>query len=74
MANKKIRYTVDFPKAVMDVLEDMSNEYNLSKAEILRKAIALFSYVNDEVSVDKSKHLSITQGEKILKDIILLGA
>lgn len=71
--NKKIRYTVDFPPAVMKTLEGVAGAYDLSKADVLRQAIALFAYVNKEVSVDNERHLSITNGKKILKDIVLLS-
>ncbi len=69
----KIRYTVDFPEVVMNTLSRVSIEKSISKADALRQAIALFAYVTNEVSKGEKRNLSITEGDRVVKDIILLN-
>lgn len=67
----KRRCTVDFPERVIDLLTTMAVNLDTSKSEILRQSIALYSYVNKEVS--KGNKLAIVKDNKILKDIALLN-
>lgn len=68
----KIRYTIDFPKPVINRLSELARKRGISKAEILRQAIALYSYVYNHMLEGNS--LSITKDDKILKDIVILEA
>lgn len=70
---KKVRYSVDFPQTVMNLLENMAEDLGSNKADVLKQAIALYSYVNREVKGQKNRHLSITSDNKIIKDIVLLN-
>lgn len=72
MQMKKVRYTVDFPSPIMELLNNMASDLHTSKSEIIKQALALYSYVNKEVGDDR--HLSITKGEEIIKEIVLLNS
>ncbi|MGE3535807.1 MAG: ribbon-helix-helix protein, CopG family [Candidatus Tectimicrobiota bacterium] len=64
------RMTIEFSDKVNDILTELSSKEEVSKAEILRRALALYNYVQKE-AVDKNKKVSITDNDDtILKDII----
>jgi predicted transcriptional regulator len=64
------RMTIEFPDKVNDILTELSSKEQVSKVEILRRALALYNYVQKE-AVDKKKKVSITDDDDtILKDII----
>jgi len=44
---KTIRVTVDLPKKLYAVLEKLEKDHNLSKADVLRKAIKLEKIIMD---------------------------
>lgn len=54
--NNTIRVTVDFPKELYAILEELEKELNLTKADLLRKAIKL-----EKLLTDAKKH-----GEEII--------
>jgi len=64
------RMTIEFPEKVNDMLTELAQKEEVSKAEILRRALALYNYLQRE-AVDKQKKVSITDGnDTIIKDII----
>jgi predicted transcriptional regulator len=67
------RMTIEFPDKLNEILEKLAKENKMAKVDVLRRALALYSYVaqNNEVKVGTNK-LSITnQEDKVVKDILL---
>lgn len=67
---EKIRYTMALPKQVSDSLEELSNEESMSKPEILRRAIALYYRVYNDVIKGKQRLCIIDGNDDIKKEII----
>lgn len=64
------RMTIDFPDKVNTMLEELAKKDQISKAEVLRRALALYSYAHEETEKQKRK-LSITDTQdRIIKDIL----
>lgn len=64
------RMTIEFPDKVNKLLEELSAKDQISKAEVIRRALALYSYAHTE-AVDKHNKLSITDDQdQVIKDII----
>ena len=67
------KLTIQFGEQMDKLLEELAREKGLTKAEILRRALVIYRYVDDETK-DGEKRLSITSAKdnKIIKDIINL--
>ena len=67
------KLTIQFGKQMDNLLEELSERKQISKAEIIRHALAMYKYIDDEIR-NGDKCLSITSAEdgKILKGIINL--
>ena len=66
------RLTVQFPEKTSEILEKLSEDNQVSKTEVLRRALALYKYLDDEVRKGKGKKLTIAdEDDKILKEIAL---
>jgi|GEM_PF-985993 len=69
------RLTVEFSDRLDAMLDDLAKSESTTKADVLRKALALFKFAHDE-GVTKAKgdrRLSVTDPSKnkILKDILI---
>jgi predicted transcriptional regulator len=65
------RITLEFSKQVDDILKDLAEKGDASKVDIIRRALALYNYVNKEVK-EKDLKLAVTNDEdKVLKEIVL---
>jgi|RhiMetdeSRZDD1v2_1073273.scaffolds.fasta_scaffold64246_5 hypothetical protein len=65
------RITIEFPEQVDKILRDLAEKGDTSKVDVIRRALALYNYVNKEV---KEKDLKLTvadEDDKILKEIVL---
>jgi predicted transcriptional regulator len=63
--------TIEFPEQVDKILKDLAEKGDTSKVDIIRRALALYYYVNKEV---KEKDLKLTVSgadDKVLKEIVL---
>lgn len=66
------RLTVQFPDRTSKILEELSEDNQVSKTEVLRRALALYKYLGEEVRKGKGKKLAIAdKDDKILKEIAL---
>ncbi len=65
------RMTIEFSDQVDKILKSLAKKNQTTKVEILRRAISLYDYVEKETGGEKDQKLSITDEEKIIKDIIL---
>jgi len=63
--------TIEFSDQVDKILKSLAKKNQTTKVEILRRAISLYDYVEKETGGEKDQKLSITDEEKIIKDIIL---
>jgi predicted transcriptional regulator len=67
------RYTVDFNESFDKLLSELAKEKGMTKAEIIRRAISSYAFLENEVNInDKNRKLSITDKEgQVIKDILL---
>jgi predicted transcriptional regulator len=66
------RYTVDFSPEFDQLLEGLSSRKSMTKAEIIRRAVASYSFLDKQTDPEKGTKVSITtQDDKILKDVVL---
>jgi hypothetical protein len=66
------RLTVQFPERTSKILEELSEDSQVTKTEVLRRALALYKYLDEEVRKGKGKKLAIAdENDKILKEIAL---
>jgi len=64
------KYTVQFPEDLDKLLERLSAEEHTSKEDVIRRALALYNFVQQE-AVTKKRKLSITDDQNtVLKDIV----
>jgi predicted transcriptional regulator len=62
------KLTVEFNDKMNDILEQLAEEKGTTKVDVLRRAVALYKYLDAE---QKDGKVSITQDNKIVKDIVL---
>lgn len=62
------KLTVEFNDKMNDILEQLAEEKGTTKVDVLRRAVALYKYLDAE---QKDGKVSITQDNKIIKDIVL---
>lgn len=67
------RYTIDLQKEFDDMLSGLSDKKGVTKAEIIRQAVALYAYLQKNIdSRSGDTKLSITSdNDEVLKDIII---
>ncbi len=64
------RMTIEFPDKVNTLLEELAKKDQISKTEVLRRALALYSYAHEETE-EKNRRVSITdEHDRIVKDIL----
>jgi predicted transcriptional regulator len=64
------KLTIEFSDKMNEILNDLANEKEITKVDVLRRAVALYKYLDSEQK-DASKRVSITQDGKAVKDIVL---
>ena len=66
------RLTVQFPTKTSEILDEMAEHDQVSKTEIIRRALALYKFLGDEVNGKEGKKIAIAdKDDKILKEIVL---
>ena len=67
------KLTIQFGEGMDKLLKELSTEKDTTKSEIIRRALAMYKYVDDETR-DGTKRLSITSAkdDKVLKEIVML--
>ncbi len=66
------RMTVNLPDPVNSLLEELADRQGTTKTEILRRALALYDYVEDETADDKLRLALIDKQDHPKKEIVLL--
>ena len=64
------RITIEFPEQVDKILRELAEKGDTSKVDVIRRALALYNYVNKEVK-EKDLKLTVSDEDKILKEIVL---
>jgi hypothetical protein len=64
------KLTVEFSPGMDQIISDLSSEKGLSKVEVIRRAVALYKYLDKELA-DGSKQVAITKDEKVIKELVL---
>jgi predicted transcriptional regulator len=65
--------TIEFPDKLNQILEKLAKEDQMTKVDVLRRALALYNYVAQDKEVKEKKNkLSITNhNDEVVKDILL---
>ena len=64
------RLSVQFPSKTNEMLSDLAESEEVSKTEILRRAIALYRYINREARVNGNKLAITDKDDNIIKEKI----
>ncbi len=64
------KLTVEFNDKMNATLEQLAEEKGTTKVDVLRRAVALYKYLDAEQQ-GGNKKVSITENDNILKDIVL---
>ncbi len=65
-------YTVQFPDETDKVLQEMSRKQDVDKKEILRRAIALYKYLEEELDKgDGNKLVIADKDDKPVKEVVI---
>ncbi len=66
------RYTIDLDPTLDKTFTELAVAKGTSKAEIIRRALATYSYISGQTQADPGRKVSITNHEdKVLKDICI---
>ncbi|PYT91886.1 MAG: hypothetical protein DMG36_16830 [Acidobacteria bacterium] len=65
------KLTVEFNDKMNDILEQLANDKGTTKVDVLRRAVALYKYLDSEQKEGENQKVSITQNNKVVKDIVL---
>ena len=65
------KLTLELSDRVNSMLEELAAKEGTTKVDVVRKAIALFKYVDQEVVEKHDRELAIVQNDKVLKEIVL---
>ena len=66
------RLTVQFPEKTSQILNELAEKDEVSKTEVLRRAIALYKYLESELGKEDGRKLKIAdKDDNILKEIVI---
>jgi hypothetical protein len=66
------RYTIDLDPMADNTLSSLAAEKGTTKADIIKRALASYSFISKQAPADSGRKVSITDAEdKVLKDIVL---
>lgn len=65
------RLTVQFPDPTSEILAELSARDQVTKTEILKRAIALYRYLEKETRDGKRKVAITDENDKVVKEIVL---
>lgn len=69
---RMVRYSLLLPEELDDILEELADEKGVTKAEIMRRAVASYSYLTRSTGMEKGLKVSLTNDEDVVaKDIVL---
>ncbi len=66
------RYTIDLDQTLDKTLSGLAENKGTTKAEIIKRALATYSFISGQTSSESGKKISITDAsDKVLKDIAI---
>lgn len=65
------RYTFDAGKDFDALLEKLSADKSTTKAEVIRRAVASYAYLNKETMKDERKVSITNDKDEVVKDVVL---
>jgi hypothetical protein len=65
------KLTVEFTDKMNEVLAQLAKEKGTTKVDVLRRAVALYRYLDSEQNPREKRKVSITENDKVVKDIVL---
>lgn len=65
------RLTVQFPEATSQILAELSERDEVTKTEVLRRALSLYKYLEKETRDGKRKVAIADEDDKVLKEIVI---
>ena len=69
---KTTRYTIDLDQTFDATLSALSEERGVSKAEIIRNAVASYNYLTGQAPKNSDRKISITgNDDQVIKDVVL---
>jgi predicted transcriptional regulator len=66
------KLTLEFNDRVNSMLEELAAKEGTTKVGIIRKALALFKYVDQEIGDDQDRGLAIVENNKVVHKIKVL--
>jgi hypothetical protein len=69
--HKMARLTVQFPEETSRILAELSEKDHMSKTEVLRRALALYMYLEKQTSEGKHKIAIADENDRIVKEIVI---
>ncbi|MGB6384783.1 MAG: hypothetical protein WBD25_14295 [Terriglobales bacterium] len=65
------KLTVEFNDKMNNILGQLAEQKGTTKVDVLRRAVALYNYLDAEQKEGENQRVSITQNNKVVKDIVL---
>lgn len=65
------KLTVEFNERINQMLEELAAKDETTKVDVIRRALALYKYVEEEVGKGDHRRLAIAEDEKVIKEIVL---
>ncbi len=65
------RLTVQFPDKTTQILTELSDQEEVSKTEILRRAVSLYRFLQNETREGKHKITIADENDKVVKEIVM---
>lgn len=65
------RLTVQFPDSTSEILGELSAQDNVSKTEILRRALSVYKYLAKETQDGKRKVAITDENGTVIKEILI---
>lgn len=67
------RFTLDYGDKFDEVLSRLAEDKTVSKAEVIRRAVATYNYLNEQIKIrGKQVKLSLSdENDRVIKDIVI---
>ena len=65
------RLTVQFPERTSEILAELSARHQVSKSEMLRRALGYYKYLEQETRDGKHKIAIVDENDRVVKEIVL---
>lgn len=65
------KLTLEFNDRLTQILQELADKEDTTKVDIIRRALGLYKYVEDEVWTDGKRRLAITEDDKVIREIVL---